>query len=54
MFDTYAGYNDLCDFDENLEIRDGSSGDSPLMAIFCGSNIPRVTLQSTQNSIWLR
>ena len=36
-----------------IEIRDGSSKDSPLMEKFCGSNIP-ASLQSTQNNMWIR
>ena len=36
-----------------IEIRDGSSKDSPLMEKFCGRNIP-ASLQSTQNKMWIR
>ena len=36
-----------------LEIRDGKSGDSPLMGRFCGGNRP-TSIQSTQNFMWIR
>ena len=36
-----------------LEIRDGSSEESPLIGKFCGTNIPRA-IQSTQSHVWMK
>ena len=36
-----------------LEIRDGSSEESPLIGKFCGDKFPTF-IQSTQSKIWLR
>ena len=36
-----------------LEVRDGNSKASPLIAIFCGSDQP-TSLHSTQNKLWIR
>ena len=36
-----------------LEVRDGDSMASPLIAIFCGSDKP-TSLHSTQNKLWIR
>ena len=36
-----------------LEIRDGSSDGSPLLAKLCGKELP-VPVQSTQNQVWLK
>ena len=41
------------DYMDYLEIRDGSSEESPLIGRFCESNIPR-TIQSTNNEIWMK
>ena len=37
-----------------LEIRDGNSDESPLMGKLCGSNSLMLSMQSTQNNIWIR
>ena len=39
--------------DDNLEIRDGITSESPLIGKFCGTDIPTIIV-SSQNSIWLR
>ena len=39
--------------DDFLEIRDGSSEQSPVVGKFCGTNIP-ASLESTQNIMWIR
>ena len=43
------------DYTDAIEIRDGTSGSSPLMMEYCGngSHIP-TTMQSTQNFIWIK
>ena len=46
-------YDDVDDYMDYVEIRDGSSEESPLIATFCGSNFPR-TIQSTKNHIWMK
>ena len=42
--------------DSFLEIRDGNSGSSPLLGIYCGdiSDLPQVSLQSAGPDIWIR
>ena len=45
-------YRSTCDFDY-LEIRDGSSADSPLLGKLCGSEIP-APIQSSQNQVWMK
>ena len=39
--------------DDYLEIRDGSTAESPLIGKFCGTDI-LTTIVSSQNNIWLR
>ena len=39
--------------DDYLEIRDGSSEESPFIGKFCGKNFP-ASIQSTQGQIWIR
>ena len=41
-----------CNYDW-LEIKDGSSENSPTVGKFCGTNMPTL-LQSTQNNMWIR
>ena len=41
-----------CPYDY-LEIRDGSDGDSPLVDVFCGDEIPH-DVQSSLNNLWIR
>ena len=48
--DIYSSYS--CSF-HYLEIRDGSSDASPLLAKLCGNNIP-APIQSTQNQVWIK
>ena len=48
-FDLYL--DDACG--DNVEIRDGSSEESPLIGKFCSIYITR-HIQSSQNSLWLR
>ena len=36
-----------------IELRDGNSGDSPLMGTFCGNAIPS-PMQTTNNHMWIR
>ena len=43
----------ICDYDDNLEIRDGPSDDSPFLRRYCGSAIP-ASVQSSQNQLWMR
>ena len=43
---------DSCDCD-SLEIRDGSSEESPLIGKFYGNNFPRA-FQTTQNQLWMK
>ena len=38
---------------DNLEIRDGSTEESPLIGRFCSNNIPTF-MQSSQNKMWMR
>ena len=45
-------YESTCDFDY-LEIRDGNSGDSPLLGKLCGSDIP-APIQSSHNHVWMK
>ena len=49
--DIYIHYR-TCGYD-NLEIRDGPSGDSPLLGKLCGSDIPD-PIQSNQNQLWMK
>ena len=44
---------DIKQDDHYIEIRDGSSGESPLMGVFQGLEIP-APFQSIQNYIWIR
>ena len=52
VFDIEEGDSDGCSYD-SLEIRDGSSVDSPNIGKFCGTNIPTI-IQSTNNTMWMR
>ena len=45
-------YDSTCAYDY-LEIRDGPSGDSPLLGKLCGYEIP-ATIQSSQNQLWMK
>ena len=50
----YGGYKDPeCEFSDYLEIRDGSSGESRLLAKLCGNEILS-PIQTTQNHMWIR
>ena len=53
-FNYYSYYNndDTCQTDY-LEIRDGSSQESPLIDYLCGDEIPAPIL-STQSNVWMR
>ena len=52
-FDLYD-YGSVCDsYDDNLEIRDGPSFDSPLLARLCGTKIPD-QIQTSQNQLWMK
>ena len=46
------GY-DHCNFDDYLEIRDGSSAHSPFLKKLCGNSIS-ASIQSSQNQLWMR
>ena len=48
--DIAGGYDCGSDY---LEIRDGSSADSPLLDKLCGSDIP-APIQSSQNQLWMK
>ena len=54
--DDYAQYGGLTCFD-HLEIRDGTSEHSQLLDGYCGDaevvSLP-ITIQSTQNHVWMR
>ena len=50
--DIFARSSAACYLDF-LEIRDGSSSESPLMGELCGSGTP-LPLKSTQNNVWIR
>ena len=45
-------YHTSCYYDL-LEIRDGSSRDSPMVGQFCGNNIPP-SFSSSHNNMWIR
>ena len=47
-----SGRQGFCDYDY-LEIRDGNSGYSELLAKLCGNDVP-APMQSTQNFVWMR
>ena len=50
----YGGWKDTeCEYSDYLEIRDGSSGESPVLAKLCGNEIP-APIQTTQNHVWIR
>lgn len=51
-FYSYYSSDDTCDTDY-LEIRDGSSRESPLIEYVCGDEIP-APIMSTQNNVWMR
>ena len=42
-----------CRFSDRLEIRDGPSGDSPLLERLCGKDIP-APIKSSQNKLWMK
>ena len=50
----FWGYPDTeCEYSDYLEIRDGSSGESPLLIKQCGNEIP-APIQTSQNHVWIR
>ena len=55
MFDTeeVCAENELGYWGDYLEIRDGKSENSPIMAILCGAKTI-APMQSTKNSVWMR
>ena len=42
-----------CDYGDYLEIRDGSSADSPILDKVCGDEIP-TSIESSLNKLWMR
>ena len=53
-FDLEHSWSATCkDSQDNLEIRDGSTKESPLIGRFCSNNIP-ASMESTQNNMWIR
>ena len=47
------GYTGRCEFSDYIEIRDGGSEQSSLIAKLCGNEIPE-PIHSTQKHVWMR